>query len=159
MDELFNILSSTARLDKSRRPKKRTRNEAEAAEEASDAEPETVEAGKSRDRTGKRDTSEQKREQVHREEVAAFRRSMKIKLANKHDPNLPDPISSFEEMEAPSSWNSTDGSWRGAKRAILRNIEAGRWKEPTPIQMQSIPALLSRRDYIGAAPTGSGKSG
>eukprot|EP00536_Pseudo-nitzschia_multiseries_P008178 jgi/Psemu1/256982/estExt_Genewise1Plus.C_2030070 len=50
-------------------------------------------------------------------------------------------------------------SFQGIAKAIQRNVEAGRWKEPTPIQMQSIPTLLERRDLIGAAPTGSGKSG
>lgn len=114
----------------------------------------------SRDRTGKRDMSEEKRQQVHKEEIAAFRRSMAIRVGNKHDPQLPDPISSFQELKAPNWWMSHDReSFQGTMSAIQRNIEAGRWKEPTPIQMQSIPALLERRDMIGAAPTGSGKSG
>ena len=43
---------------------------------------------------------------------------------------------------------------------LRRNLEAGRWKEPTPIQMQTIPVLLERRgDVIGCAPTGQGKTG
>jgi ATP-dependent RNA helicase DDX52/ROK1 len=41
---------------------------------------------------------------------------------------------------------------------LLRNIEGSRFKEPTPVQMQSIPALLSRRDVLAIAPTGSGKT-
>ena len=126
----------------------------------------------SRDRTGKRDTSESKRQAVHKEEMAAFRRSMSIRIANKQDPDLPDPISKFDELEAPSWWrgkgdDTTDDSvdtmivpsFHGISKTIQRNAEAGRWKEPTPIQMQSIPTLLERRDLIGAAPTGSGKSG
>jgi ATP-dependent RNA helicase DDX52/ROK1 len=43
------------------------------------------------------------------------------------------------------------------RTVILRNIEESHWKEPTPIQMQAIPCLLSNRDVLAAAPTGSGK--
>jgi ATP-dependent RNA helicase DDX23/PRP28 len=41
---------------------------------------------------------------------------------------------------------------------IVRNIESIGYKEPTPIQMQAIPMGLARKDMIGLAPTGSGKS-
>jgi ATP-dependent RNA helicase DDX52/ROK1 len=118
---------------------------------------------KSRDRTGKRDTSEQKLTKVHTEQIAAFRRSMAIRLANKHDPDIPDPIPSFHDLAAPVWWNNNDQQQQSAMQSywkpMLLNIEAGRWKEPTPIQMQAIPALLNRRDFIGASATGSGKSG
>ena len=195
MDELFKVLSSSARLDKGKRKKKRQRDE-ERIDEDNDSEIQmlhnqnevSTRATPSRDRTGKRDMSESKRETVHKEQIAAFRRSMSIRVTNKQDPNLPDPISKFDELEAPSWWrgkrhtttntkvgddndasdddtadDSVDtmvvASFQGISKTIQRNVEAGRWKEPTPIQMQSIPALLERRDLIGAAPTGSGKSG
>jgi ATP-dependent RNA helicase DDX52/ROK1 len=190
MDELFKVLSSSARLDKGKRKKKRQRDE-QRIDENSDSEIHfqknevSTRATPSRDRTGKRDTSESKRQTVHKEQMAAFRRSMSIRVANKQDSDLPDPISKFDELDAPSWWkgkkndkstddnndtsddDTSDGSvdtvavasFHGISKAIQRNIEAGRWKEPTPIQMQSIPALLERRDLIGAAPTGSGKSG
>jgi ATP-dependent RNA helicase DDX52/ROK1 len=190
MDELFKVLSSSARLDKGKRKKKRQRDE-ERIDEDNDSEIHvhqnevSTRATPSRDRTGKRDMSESKRETVHKEQIAAFRRSMSIRVTNKQDPNLPDPISKFDELEAPSWWrgkrynnrvgddndasdddtadDSVDtlavASFQGISKTIQRNVEAGRWKEPTPIQMQSIPALLERRDLIGAAPTGSGKSG
>lgn len=168
MDEIFNILSSSARIDKSKRQKRKREkvpqllepppeeqkpdNEEESEEEDNESHEDII---KSRDRTGKRDGSEAKRNQIHREEVAAFRRSMKIKVA--HADGCPDPISTFSEITCPEWWN--DSSFSGVIRVILRNIEEGKWKEPTPIQMQSIPALLQRRDLLAGAPTGSGKSG
>lgn len=39
----------------------------------------------------------------------------------------------------------------------LATLEAG-YSKPTPIQAQVIPAILSGRDVVGAAPTGTGKS-
>lgn len=166
MEELFTILSSSARIDKSKKKKKRQREElvplqknledASEDEEYDSDEEEKLES--SRDRTGKRDMSDEKRIQIQKEQVAAFRRTMAIRVANKHDPNLPDPVSSFSEVSAPSWWTEGD-TFHGISSAIQRNIEVGKWKEPTPIQMQTIPALMERRDLIGAAPTGSGKSG
>ena len=165
MEELFNTLSSSARFDKK---KKRQRDQDDNGK-VEPAPPEaklshlTKEKLPSRDRTGKRDTSAEKQEQVHREQVAAFRRSMGIKISNKDDQSVPDPISSFSEMSKPSWWigdkDEETRFFRNTHRAILRNIELGRWKEPTPVQMQAIPTLMCRRDLIGAAPTGSGKSG
>jgi ATP-dependent RNA helicase DDX52/ROK1 len=168
MEELFNILSSSARIDKSKRRKKNARTIADQPREPVEKtnEEDSVEdsdedrdVAKSRDRTGKRDTSDKKLQQVHAEQVAAFRRSVSIRLANKHDPDVPDPISSFQEMKVPKWWTRDEPSFQGICRAVQGNIEAGRWKEPTPIQMQAIPTLMERRDFIGAAPTGSGKSG
>ena len=179
MEDLFNMLSSSARLDKSKRKKKRQRDE--SADDGNDDVPEhsiqscneiSKRTTPSRDRTGKRDTSESKQKTVHKERISAFRNSMSIKVTNKQDPDLPDPISSFDELAAPVWWrermvfvDSNDttktaiSSFQGIAKTLQRNIEAGKWKNPTPIQMQGIPALLVRRDLIGAAPTGSGKSG
>lgn len=176
MEDIFNMLSSTARIDKSKRAKKNKKRprkpkleEVEAAPKIdadSDGEDDSPQKVKSRDRTGKRDTSDEKKKQIHAEQMAAFRRSMSIRLANKHDPDIPDPISSFGDLVHPAWWRPfSSGSadsvhkFESYWRPMLGNIEAGRWKEPTPIQMQAIPALVSRRDCIGAAPTGSGKSG
>ena len=206
MEELFNILSSSARIDKSKRRKLNstsnnsfkpshisgvTRRHHKANHEflptnADDKDEEdddnvafidNAAVTKSRDRTGKRDTSEAKLQQVHVEEIAAFRRSMNIKLRynkNFYDvTNIADPISSFEEISCPPWWNAGGIStisdtmlkqqqqhFQNVHRAIQHNIETGRWKEPTPIQMQLIPLLLSNRyDCIACAPTGSGKSG
>lgn len=209
MEELFTILSSSARLDKSKRKPKRRREEDRPSTGRlvnDDGDPQncnddndeddheqhyhheqqtsTLAGTASRDRTGKRDDSDAKRRQVHQEQMAAFRRSMAIRITNRDDQRLPDAISSFDDMEAPSWWRTNDNNrndcddddgnsntkneynndqrenfFVSLTKAILRNVEAGKWKEPTPIQMQAIPTLMERRDFIGAAPTGSGKSG
>jgi ATP-dependent RNA helicase DDX52/ROK1 len=169
MDELFNILSSSARIDKSKRAKKRQRvpqpaqppatlphSDDDADDDNGDVD--SVQNTASRDRTGKRDTSEAKLQQVHRENIAAFRRSMTIRLANRHDHDVPDPLSSFDELQVPHWWKD-EFAFQAILRPVRHNIEAGKWKEPTPIQMQAVPTLLERRDLIGCAPTGSGKSG
>jgi ATP-dependent RNA helicase DDX52/ROK1 len=159
MDELFNILSASARIDKSKR-KKRQRAATTAVGKAPEIEDGTEDAPKdetSRDRTGKRDTSEEKQALIHQEQIAAFRRSMSIKLSNKH--GVPDPIASFKEIACPAWWAVDDASFTNTYRSISQNVEAGKWKEPTSIQMQAIPAILARKDLIGCAPTGSGKSG
>lgn len=41
---------------------------------------------------------------------------------------------------------------------IMEAIQRLNYKKPTPIQMQTIPIGLDRKDLIGIAPTGSGKS-
>ncbi|EED93619.1 predicted protein, partial [Thalassiosira pseudonana CCMP1335] len=49
--------------------------------------------------------------------------------------------------------------FKSLHQTILHNLESGKWTEPTPIQMQAIPSLMERRDVMGCAPTGSGKTG
>ena len=41
---------------------------------------------------------------------------------------------------------------------IMLNIEKSGFENPTPIQMQSIPLMLAKRNMICCAPTGSGKT-
>ena len=160
MDDLFNILSSSARIDKSKRKKRQrdmgsTNTIVSPMEDSNDVSLTKEET--SRDRTGKRDTSDEKLELIHNEQISAFRRSMSIKLANKY--GVPDPIVSFKELLCPGWWANDPSSFINAYRNISQNIEGGKWKEPTSIQMQAIPAILERKDVIGCAPTGSGKSG
>jgi len=119
----------------------------------------------------KKQHSAQKLAQIHQEEINAFRRRMGIRLStdNKHEiESIPDPISSFKEWKSPQWWSSNQQQQGGGSnnnlfgqlhQTILNNIEQGRWVEPTPIQMQGIPSLMDRRDVMGCAPTGSGKSG
>ncbi|KFQ98125.1 putative ATP-dependent RNA helicase DDX41, partial [Opisthocomus hoazin] len=57
---------------------------------------------------------------------------------------IPPPIKSFKEMKFPA--------------AILRGLKKKGIQQPTPIQIQGIPTILSGRDMIGIAFTGSGKT-
>ncbi|WP_179505851.1 MULTISPECIES: DEAD/DEAH box helicase [unclassified Sphingomonas] len=46
----------------------------------------------------------------------------------------------------------------GLAEPILRALETKGYNDPTPIQQQSIPALLEGRDLLGIAQTGTGKT-
>ena len=71
---------------------------------------------------------------------------MRIKV--KGVDSIANPVTSFAAMDIHAS----------IKEVICANVEKSEWKEPTPIQMQAIPTLLSGRDVLAAAPTGSGKT-
>jgi len=58
--------------------------------------------------------------------------------------NIPPPIKSFKEMKFPEP--------------ILQALQKKGIARPTPIQVQGIPCVLSGRDMIGIAFTGSGKT-
>ncbi|KAM8972979.1 putative ATP-dependent RNA helicase DDX41 isoform 2-T2 [Pelodytes ibericus] len=57
---------------------------------------------------------------------------------------IPAPIKTFKEMKLPA--------------AVLRGLKKKGILHPTPIQIQGIPTILSGRDMIGIAFTGSGKT-
>ena len=46
----------------------------------------------------------------------------------------------------------------GLKSEIMKAIEALGFEEPSPIQKQAIPALMSGVDIVAQAPTGTGKT-
>ncbi len=52
----------------------------------------------------------------------------------------------------------SDFSTLGLSEAMLRSLEHSNFTEATPIQRETIPALLAGRDMIGVAQTGSGKT-
>ncbi|KAK8928527.1 DEAD-box ATP-dependent RNA helicase 57 [Platanthera zijinensis] len=62
--------------------------------------------------------------------------------------NVASPLWSFDELKTRFECQSH----------LLRNIMELRFKEPTPIQRQAIPILLSGRECFACAPTGSGKT-
>jgi superfamily II DNA/RNA helicase len=47
----------------------------------------------------------------------------------------------------------------GLHPRILRNITSRNYKNPTKIQSQTIPSILEKKDLLGLASTGSGKTG
>jgi len=46
----------------------------------------------------------------------------------------------------------------GLDTAILKAVQETGYTEPTPIQSAAIPLILQRRDLIGIAQTGTGKT-
>lgn len=71
----------------------------------------------------------------------AIRHKMKILAEGE---NIPPPLKTFKDMKFP--------------KPILLGLDRRGIKKPTPIQVQGIPTILSGRDLIGIAFTGSGKT-
>ena len=86
--------------------------------------------------------------QQQHDEVAAFRRRLLIHIHSSS--NCPKPIPTFDLLRPPSPSPLTS--------TVLSNVESSNWVNPTPCQMQAIPSLLSLRDTLLCAPTGSGKT-
>ncbi|XP_065556215.1 ATP-dependent RNA helicase abstrakt-like isoform X3 [Artemia franciscana] len=70
-----------------------------------------------------------------------FRKKMSV-LVEGEDP--PPPLATFDQMKFP--------------KAVIKALEKKNIVKPSPIQAQGIPAVLSGRDIIGIAFTGSGKT-
>lgn len=79
------------------------------------------------------------------ERDALFRKKHNIHVSGS---NIPSPLQSFTELKTRHS----------CKSYLLRNLAELGIKEPTPIQRQAIPVLLSGRECFACAPTGSGKT-
>ncbi|CAK7340023.1 unnamed protein product [Dovyalis caffra] len=62
--------------------------------------------------------------------------------------DVPSPLQSFAELS----------TRYGCDSYLLHNLVKLGFKEPTPIQRQAIPVLLSGRECFAKAPTGSGKT-
>ena len=178
MDEFFKILSSSARFDKCNKKAKieerdvkpsfvQISNHSEIKKDDNNdddsSDEEGVDLGLTKKESSSRKRKAKSAEQeklIHQEEIAAFRRRINIVLSKQCKLDCPDPIVSFRDIAQPTwACQQNKHHFEATKSAILSNIEAGKWLEPTPIQMQCLPALLERRDVVGTAPTGSGKSG
>jgi ATP-dependent RNA helicase RhlE len=81
-------------------------------------------------------------------------------------PSLADPEASFDATEPPAAApratapasTVADFSGFGLDPAILRALTEQGYTTPTPIQAQAIPVVISGRDVMGAAQTGTGKT-
>ncbi|KAL7675957.1 hypothetical protein ACOME3_002216 [Neoechinorhynchus agilis] len=73
--------------------------------------------------------------------VSEFRTKLQIAA---HGFNVPRPVSSFAHF--------------GFDDQLMDAIRRSQFVQPTPIQCQAIPAILSGRDVIGIAETGTGKT-
>lgn len=75
------------------------------------------------------------------DEVAARRATMDVRVAGQ---NCPAPVQRFGQC--------------GFDAVLLRHLKGRGYDQPTPIQAQAIPVVLSGRDVLGVAKTGSGKT-
>jgi len=75
------------------------------------------------------------------QEIEQWRKNNSIEVEGE---NVPKPVFSFEELNIPVE--------------ILNKLFRFGYRYPTPIQMQTIPCVLSGRDLIGLAETGTGKT-
>ncbi|THG18844.1 hypothetical protein TEA_017483 [Camellia sinensis var. sinensis] len=92
------------------------------------------------------DVSQGKKELYRQmERDALFRKKHNIHTSGS---NVPSPLQNFTELK----------SRYGCKQYLLRNFAELGYKEPTPIQRQAIPVILSGRECFACAPTGSGKT-
>ncbi|GMM38925.1 putative ATP-dependent RNA helicase [Saccharomycopsis crataegensis] len=76
---------------------------------------------------------------------------------DENDDNLNDLISTNLLPSAKKAKSGTFQSF-GLSKKILHNIGKKGYKQPTPIQRKSIPFIISGRDIVGMARTGSGKT-
>lgn len=79
------------------------------------------------------------------EEAKSFRKKNKVKVTGS---DIPLPVATFNDLTT---------RFRFDKKVLSNLIESG-FTEPTPVQCESMPIALSRRDAIACAPTGSGKT-
>ncbi|ERN02145.1 hypothetical protein AMTR_s00045p00182070 [Amborella trichopoda] len=75
------------------------------------------------------------------QDVAAYQQSLAIRVSGF---DVPRPIKSFEDC--------------GFSSALMNAIAKHGYEKPTAIQCQALPIVLSGRDIIGIAKTGSGKT-
>ncbi|KDP41136.1 hypothetical protein JCGZ_03627 [Jatropha curcas] len=95
----------------------------------------------------KNEKSRMKKKELNKqiEQDAILRKKYRIHVSGS---NVPSPLQNFAEL----------GLRYGCESYLLNNLAELGFKEPTPIQRQAIPALLSGRECFACAPTGSGKT-
>eukprot|EP01138_Halocafeteria_seosinensis_P009376 gb/GECG01009581.1/.p1 GENE.gb/GECG01009581.1/~~gb/GECG01009581.1/.p1 ORF type:complete len:1041 (+),score=200.89 gb/GECG01009581.1/:1-3123(+) len=75
------------------------------------------------------------------QEVAKFRDESEMKVRGR---NVPNPVRNWEDC--------------GLSDTVMSVLHKLRFEEPFPIQRQALPVIMSGRDMIGVAKTGSGKT-
>src|SRR5690606_6010094 len=68
------------------------------------------------------------------------------------------PCRAWRSCARPNGVHMTNFETLGLSPALLRALTEANYTTPTPIQAQSIPALLAGHDLLGAAQTGTGKT-
>ncbi|KAJ1697655.1 hypothetical protein LUZ63_006167 [Rhynchospora breviuscula] len=91
-------------------------------------------------------SSSQRKEDVKQiEQAALLRKKYGIHISGY---NVPQPLENFSDLS----------SRFRCKPYLSENLSQLGFKEPTPIQRQAIPVILSGRECFACAPTGSGKT-
>lgn len=78
-------------------------------------------------------------------DVADFRKHHRIRV---YGSDVPDPVRSFQDL-----FDRFE-----VKKYLRHNIEAAKFADPSPIQMQAMTISLHGREVVACAPTGSGKT-
>ncbi|XP_076033703.1 DExD-box helicase 52 isoform X2 [Oratosquilla oratoria] len=84
-------------------------------------------------------------QEIRQEEINHFRNKNRIHVWGS---DIPEPCDNFEKLKEEY----------GVSETIVTNLITQGYMSPTPIQMQAWPILLRSRDFLGCAPTGSGKT-
>jgi ATP-dependent RNA helicase DDX52/ROK1 len=89
-------------------------------------------------------------DKMNKERINHIRNLNRINI-NGND--VPDPIESFEQLKTQKQWADET-----IPDKIVENFLSFGFSQPTPVQMQSMPVMLSNREIMVCAPTGSGKT-
>ncbi|XP_064612172.1 probable ATP-dependent RNA helicase DDX52 [Liolophura sinensis] len=103
---------------------------------------ESIHVSKKRKKKGK---SPQKIAALKQEEVNHLRNKHRIHV---YGSDIPDPVVTFDQLT----------SRYGVNSRLIKNLVSAGYKDLTAVQMQAVPVMLQRREIMGCAPTGSGKT-
>ncbi|KAK6455682.1 ATP-dependent RNA helicase DBP10 [Scheffersomyces xylosifermentans] len=99
-----------------------------------------------------------KKQKVEKKPESAFP-SLELSDAEDEDAEAKD-MSSYFAVNNPQAKKAKAGSFPsfGFSKFLLSNIAKKGYRQPTPIQRKTIPLIMSNRDVVGMARTGSGKT-
>ncbi|KAL4510357.1 hypothetical protein ABPG72_008247 [Tetrahymena utriculariae] len=84
-------------------------------------------------------------QQLKQAKIKALMKLYKVKIEGD---NIPPLLTNFTKMQKKYGFN----------QKILDNMKKAGYEKPTPIQMQSVPIIMEKRNLLALAPTGSGKT-